>query len=94
MLDLGYVREHLDAIEQMARDRGITLDLAPFRKLDTERRHLITHAERLKAERNRASEEIARLKSYQGMGAGLAGGKVPAASPSSGASRSTHFSRE
>jgi len=25
MLDLGYVREHLDAIEKMARDRGITL---------------------------------------------------------------------
>ncbi len=62
MLDLGYVREHLDAIEKMARDRGITLDLAPFREIDTERRQLITSAERLKAERNRASEEIARKK--------------------------------
>src|SRR6202161_1169 len=62
MLDLGYVREHLDAIEKMARDRGITLDLAPFREIDTARRQLITSAERLKAERNRASEEIARKK--------------------------------
>ena len=62
MLDLGYVREHLDAIEKMARDRGIALDLAPFREVDTERRQLITSAERLKAERNRASEEIARKK--------------------------------
>jgi seryl-tRNA synthetase len=62
MLDLGYVREHLEAIEKMARDRGITLDLAPFREIDTERRQLITSAERLKAERNRASEEIARMK--------------------------------
>ena len=62
MLDLGYVREHLDAIEKMARDRGIALDLAPFREIDTERRQLITSAERLKAERNRASEEIARKK--------------------------------
>src|ERR1700683_3144966 len=62
MLDLGYVREHLDTIEKMARDRGITLDLAPFREIDTERRQLITSAERLKAERNRASEEIARKK--------------------------------
>jgi seryl-tRNA synthetase len=62
MLDLGYVREHLDAIEKMARDRGITLDLAPFREIDTERRQLITSAERLKAERNRASEDIARMK--------------------------------
>jgi seryl-tRNA synthetase len=62
MLDLGYVREHLDAIEKMARDRGITLDLAPFREIDTERRQLITSAERLKAERNRANEEIAGKK--------------------------------
>jgi seryl-tRNA synthetase len=62
MLDLGYVREHLDAIEKMARDRGITLDLAPFREIDAERRVLITSAEKLKAERNKASEEIAKLK--------------------------------
>src|ERR1700691_1343197 len=62
MLDLGYVREHLDAIEKMARDRGVKLDLAPFREIDTERRQLITSAERLKAERNRANEEIAGKK--------------------------------
>jgi seryl-tRNA synthetase len=62
MLDLGYVRDHLDVIEKMGRERGIALDLGPFRALDTERRALITSAERLKAERNRASEEIARKK--------------------------------
>lgn len=62
MLDLGYVREHLDVIEQVARDRGITLDLAPFRAIDTERRQLISATERLKAERNKASDEIVKLK--------------------------------
>ncbi len=62
MLDLGYVREHLDVIEKMGRDRGIALDLGPFRVIDSERRALITSAERLKAERNKASEEIARKK--------------------------------
>jgi len=62
MLDLGYVREHLEVIEKMARDRGITLDLAPFRAIDSERRQLITGTERRKAERNKASDEIARLK--------------------------------
>jgi seryl-tRNA synthetase len=62
MLDLGYVRDHLDVIEKMGRDRGIVLDLEPFRAIDAERRALITSAERLKAERNRASEEIARKK--------------------------------
>ncbi|HXQ26568.1 MAG TPA: serine--tRNA ligase [Candidatus Acidoferrales bacterium] len=62
MLDLGYVREHLDAIEKMARDRGITLDLAPFREIDTERRKLVFQNEQLKAHRNKASEKIAQLK--------------------------------
>jgi seryl-tRNA synthetase len=62
MLDLGYVRDHLDVIEKMARDRGITVDLLPFREIDAERRQLITSTERLKAERNKASDEIVRLK--------------------------------
>ncbi len=62
MHDLGFVREHMDAIEKMARDRGITLDLAPFRELDAERRKIITSTERMKAERNKASEEIAARK--------------------------------
>ncbi|HEX2713533.1 MAG TPA: serine--tRNA ligase, partial [Candidatus Acidoferrales bacterium] len=40
----------------------VQLDLNGFRTLDRERRELITAAERLKAERNKASEEIARRK--------------------------------
>jgi seryl-tRNA synthetase len=66
MLDLGYVREHLDAIEKMARDRGVALDLAPFRELDTDRRKIITSTERRKADRNKASDEIVRLKKSGG----------------------------
>jgi len=62
MHDLSYFREHLDLFEQMARNRGLTLDLEGFRRLDHERRELITATERLKAERNKASEEIARHK--------------------------------
>jgi seryl-tRNA synthetase len=62
MHDLGFLREHLDVIEKMARDRGITLDLAPFREIDTLRRQIITSTERMKAERNKASDEIATLK--------------------------------
>jgi seryl-tRNA synthetase len=62
MLDLGYVREHLDAIEKMARDRGGKFDLGPFREIDTERRQLIRSAELLKAERNKANDEIVALK--------------------------------
>jgi len=62
MHDLGYFREHLDEFVAMAEHRGIKLDLDSFRSLDRERRELITSTERLKARRNHASEEIARLK--------------------------------
>ncbi len=46
----------------MAKKRGITLDLDGFRALDKERRELITATEHLKAQRNKASDEIAQLK--------------------------------
>jgi seryl-tRNA synthetase len=62
MHDLNYFREHLDVFAEMARKRGTTLDLDGFRALDTERRELITATEGLKAQRNKASEEIAQLK--------------------------------
>jgi seryl-tRNA synthetase len=62
MHDLSYFREHLDVFAEMAEKRGTVLDLEDFRTLDKERRELITATEQLKAQRNRASEEIARLK--------------------------------
>ncbi len=46
----------------MAANRGVAIDFAGFRALDQERRERITAAERMKAERNKASEEIARRK--------------------------------
>ena len=62
MHDLNYFRDHLDLFAQMAKKRGIALELDSFRMLDKERRELITATEQRKAQRNKASEEIARLK--------------------------------
>lgn len=64
MLELNFVRENLPAVEQMLRHRGLDSAqvLGDFRATDERRRNLITQAETLKAQRNRASEEIARLK--------------------------------
>jgi seryl-tRNA synthetase len=62
MHDLSYFREHLDVYAEMARQRNISLDLEGFRALDKERRELITANEARKAQRNKASDEIARLK--------------------------------
>jgi seryl-tRNA synthetase len=64
MLDLAFVRENLPAVEEMLRRRGLDPGqvLGDFRAIDERRRNLITQAETMKAQRNRASEEIARLK--------------------------------
>src|SRR5947207_1342028 len=64
MLDLAYVRENLPRVEEMLRHRGLdpAQVLGDFRAIDERRRQLITQAETMKAQRNRASEEIAKLK--------------------------------
>jgi seryl-tRNA synthetase len=62
MHDLNYFRDHLELFAEMARKRGIMLELDAFRALDKERRELITENEQRKAQRNKASDEIARLK--------------------------------
>jgi len=62
MHDLGYFREHLEVFAEMAKNRGLALDLEAFRALDRERRELISATEQLKAQRNKNSDEIARLK--------------------------------
>ena len=62
MHDLNYFRDHLDVFAAMAERRGTPLHLDAFRILDAQRRELITATEGLKAQRNKASDEIARLK--------------------------------
>jgi seryl-tRNA synthetase len=64
MLDLNFVRENLPRIEEMLRQRGSdpAVVLRDFRDVDTERRKAITEAETMKARRNRASEDINKLK--------------------------------
>src|SRR5216683_5605478 len=64
MLDLNFVRDNLPLVEEKLRQRGMEPSevLKAFRELDTNRRQAITEAETLKARRNRASEEIAKLK--------------------------------
>src|SRR5579871_3187986 len=64
MLDLNFVRENLPLVEEKLRQRGAdpAAVLKDFREVDTRRRQAITEAETSKAQRNKASEEIAKLK--------------------------------
>src|SRR5246127_1842706 len=64
MLDLNFVRDNLPLVEEKLRQRGMdpAAVLMDFCEVDTQRRHAITEAETSKAQRNKASEEIAKQK--------------------------------
>src|SRR5438093_6098040 len=64
MLDLNFVRNNLPLVEQKLRDRGLDPAdvLKDFHEINQQRRQAITDAETIKARRNRASEQIAKLK--------------------------------
>jgi seryl-tRNA synthetase len=64
MLDLGFVRNNLELVEEKLRARGAdpAALLGDFRVLDQSRREAITTAERLKARRNELSQQVGALK--------------------------------
>jgi seryl-tRNA synthetase len=64
MLDLNFVRDNLPLVEETLRQRGMNPGqvLKDFGEVNAQRRQAIASAETLKAHRNRASEEVAKLK--------------------------------
>lgn len=64
MLDLNFVRDNLPLIEEKLRQHGMdpAVVLKDFREIDAQRRRAITETETRKAQRNKASENIAKLK--------------------------------
>jgi seryl-tRNA synthetase len=62
MYDLSFFRNNLEAVAKRLGDRGYTLDVEAFRKLDQERRAALAESEQLKAKRNSESQEIGKLK--------------------------------
>ncbi len=67
MLDLAFVRDHLDLVEKKLRDRNMdpVAILKDFHAIDQERRSAITEAETLKARRNELVGEFQKLKKAQ-----------------------------
>src|SRR5271154_1549453 len=64
MIDLAFVRGNLALVEEKLRNRGMdpAVALGTFTEIDRERREAITQVETLKAQRNRLTEEISKLR--------------------------------
>ena len=62
MLDMKFVRDHLDEVRQMLKNRCNPLNLDDFADLDKRRRELLQETETLKSQRNAVSKEISQMK--------------------------------
>ena len=62
MLDIKFIRENIEKVEDMLKARNTSVDLSAFKELEKKRRKLITESEALKAARNAKNKEIAAKK--------------------------------
>ena len=62
MLDIRFIRENSELVKQKLEARGSDIDLSVFLSIDEKRREVLGKIETLRAERNRASDEIAKMK--------------------------------
>ncbi len=62
MLDIRFVRDNTEAVQQSLIHRGNNLSLDEFLMLEKERRTLLSEVEALKNKRNTVSQEISQLK--------------------------------
>ncbi len=62
MLDIGLIRDETNRVLEGFRKRGANIDLSPLLRLDGERKVLLKRVEDLRCQRNKASDDIGRLK--------------------------------
>ena len=62
MLDLRFVRENIEVVQDAIYAKGEKADLEEFSRLDKTRRDLLQEVEALKYQRNTVSKEVGRLK--------------------------------
>lgn len=62
MLDIRFIRENSELVKKKLESRGSDIDLSIFLSIDEKRRDVLGKIEVLRAQRNRASDEIAKLK--------------------------------
>ena len=62
MLELKFMRENVEMLKEMLKNRNSNVDMDAFVELDSKRREVLSEVENLKRERNNVSAEIANLK--------------------------------
>lgn len=73
MLDIRFIRDNAEAVQNNARNKGYKVDISKLLELDTERRELQTQADSLRQKRN---DNIAQAKGARPSDEQIAEGKV------------------
>ena len=66
MLNTKFVRENIDKLEDIFKNRNVEIDISAYKSLDIERRTLVQEVEALKQERNELSIKVGQMKSKGG----------------------------
>jgi len=62
MLDIKFIRQNPDKVKEGVREKQIKVDIGQLLKLDKERREALGAIEDIRAQKNKASKEIAKIK--------------------------------
>lgn len=62
MLDLRFIRNNMDGIGEMLKNRGYDLDISLFESMDRDRRERLAALESLRHQRNKVTDSIAEMK--------------------------------
>jgi seryl-tRNA synthetase len=58
MLDIQFIRDHADEVQEKSRQKGYDVDVAALLRADEERRRLLTEAEAIRAQRNNLANQL------------------------------------
>jgi seryl-tRNA synthetase len=61
MLDVKFIRENIELVKKSLEERNLKLDLAGFIQIDDKRRKAMAELEELRAQKNKANDEISAL---------------------------------
>ena len=64
MLSLKYIRENTDFVQESLIRKQSKLNISSLLELDNQRRQYLQEVEQLRAEKNKVSNIISKLKSY------------------------------
>ncbi len=62
MLDINFIRKNKEKIKENCRKRGVDLDINRMLKIDEDKRSLLQGVEELRAEKNKATKRIPKIK--------------------------------